>query len=39
MGGHERPCKLFQDLGLRGMEFMTSFTQSWTVGVRVLTRN
>ena len=33
MGGHERPCELFQALGLRGMDFMTDCL---TMGVRVL---
>ena len=35
MGGHERPCKLVQSLGTKGMNFMTGFTQLWTMGVRV----
>ena len=30
----EKVC-LGLDLGLRGIDFMTSFTQSWTMGVRV----
>ena len=39
MGGHERPCKLVPSLGNKGMDFMTGFTQSPTVGDRVWTRN
>ena len=35
MGGHERPCTLVQALELKGMDIMTGFTQSPTVGVRV----
>ena len=35
MGGHERPFKLVSSLRTKGMDFMTGFTQSPTVGVRV----